>query len=60
MTDVPKKSDATQLDLDAVFGAIGEFRKRQVLHYVLLGIPVTLSCVMMFGFFFIAARLDYR
>lgn len=58
--DVEMRTEPQNIDLDTIYSEIGEFGKQQVFHFVLLAIPITLACTMLFNYFFVSAVLDYR
>lgn len=53
-------TDAIASDLDGLISDIGEFGGKQILHFILLCLPVTLSSTLLLNFFFTSATLDYR
>lgn len=61
-TDADKKIDAiaNEPDLDSLISEIGEFGWKQIFHFILLVLPITLSSTLLLNFFFTAATLDYR
>lgn len=55
--DLDKKAEP---DLDAVISDVGEFGQRQIVHFILLCVPIALSTTLLLNFLFTSATLDYR
>lgn len=57
---VDAKSPSTTIDLDHVIHEIGEFKRWQIVRFILLSIPTAMATTLLFNYVFTVAILDYR
>lgn len=63
MTESEKKKSADPVqpdDLDYVFNEVGEFRPRQILHFILIALPIIMASTNAVEFIVTSSTTDYR
>lgn len=54
------KDSSESIDLDHVIREIGEFKRSQIVRFVLMSIPTAMATTLLFNYVFTVAILDYR
>lgn len=52
--------DEKIIDLDFVIREIGEFRRPQIIKFILMSVPTAMATTLLFNYVFTVAILDYR
>lgn len=63
MTESERKKSAPKVeadDLDYVLNEVGEFRTHQILHFVLIALPIILASTNAVEFIVTSSTSDYR
>lgn len=55
-----ENKDSNAIDLDHVIREIGEFKRSQIIRFVLMSIPTAMATTLLFNYVFTVAILDYR